>query len=72
MSEAPKKLLIVQAAGLSQALPVDRLIFRPIAGIFPALTCPVQASFRTALPPTRHGMIANGLFHRGLGKCLFW
>jgi predicted AlkP superfamily pyrophosphatase or phosphodiesterase len=72
VSDSTKKLLIVQAAGLSRELPVDGLAFRPIAGVFPALTCTAQASFRTASPASSHGMIANGLFHRSLSKCLFW
>ena len=72
MSQPPKKLLIVQAAGLSRQLPVYGLIFRPLEAVFPALTCTAQASFRTAAPPSSHGVIANGLFHRALVRCLFW
>ena len=72
MSQRPKKLLVVQAAGLSRKLEVKGLALRPIGGVFPALTSTVQASFRTASAPSSHGMIANGLFSRRLSKCLFW
>ncbi|NOY75614.1 MAG: alkaline phosphatase family protein [Kiritimatiellaeota bacterium] len=40
--------------------------------VFPALTCPVQASFRTGATPENHGMIANGIFDRRLRKPMFW
>jgi predicted AlkP superfamily pyrophosphatase or phosphodiesterase len=46
--------------------------FHEAEGVFPALTCTVQASFRTAAPPSEHGMVANGLYHRDLMKPLFW
>ena len=58
------KLLVIQAAALSRPPNVDGLEFRSIGSVFPALTCSVQASFRTACPPSNHGMIANGLFAR--------
>lgn len=40
--------------------------------VFPALTCPVQASFRTATSPSEHGICANGFFHREIRKTFFW
>ncbi len=43
-----------------------------MASIFPAVTCPVQASMRTALPPAGHGMVANGGYFPQLKKVLFW
>ncbi len=78
MGKADKKLLIIQAAALSQAtalahpLDVGDVSFSPVATITPAVTCTVQASFRTASPPGEHGMIANGLYHRNLAKVMFW
>lgn len=48
------------------------LTFRKTETIFPALTCTVQASFRTAALPSQHGMVANGLYVRELNKPLFW
>ena len=74
-----KKLLILDVAALGYDLLADRdlteiagLTFRPAETVFPALTCPVQASFRTARPPGAHGMVANGLFFRDLHRPMFW
>ena len=67
-----KKLLIIQAAALAHKLNIDGLKSNVIQSVFPALTCTVQASFRTASSPARHGMIANGLFYRNLNRPMFW
>ena len=74
-----KRLVIVQVAGLGyeflrrQGHDTWRdLKFQPLDCVFPALTCTAQASFRTALPPSGHGMIANGLYHRDLRRPLLW
>ena len=48
------------------------LNFTPLEPVFPAVTCPAQATLRTGLPPAGHGIIANGLFQRDLGKTFFW
>ncbi len=73
---AGKKLLVIQVAALGQAqaqgLDCKHPPLRTMDGAFPALTCTVQAGFRTALPPSGHGMIANGLFCRNLRKVMFW
>ena len=71
-----KRLLVVQVAGLSEAiareLKVDGLQWRAMDSVFPAVTCTVQASFRTASAPSAHGMIANGLYDRRLRRAMFW
>lgn len=73
-----KRLLIVEVAGLgwdqaSRLSPgLSGLKFQPAETVFPAVTCTVQASFRTAALPCSHGMVANGLFFRELRKALFW
>jgi predicted AlkP superfamily pyrophosphatase or phosphodiesterase len=74
-----KKLLIVQVAALGydllrqhHGLCWEGLEFKAADSIFPALTCPVQASFRTGNTPAAHGMVANGIFDRQLMKPLFW
>ncbi len=73
------KLLIVQiAAGGADLL--DRLGRTTLAdlparrtrGVFPAVTCTAQASFRTATTPDGHGMVANGCYFRDLRKPMFW
>jgi len=73
------KLLIIQIAGLgfdfasAQGLQeIEGCAIKPIQPVFPALTCTAQATLRTALPPSRHGMIANGFMDRSLRRPLFW
>ncbi|NOY81628.1 MAG: alkaline phosphatase family protein [Kiritimatiellaeota bacterium] len=77
---ARTRLLIVQTAALSrnvveaspaleQALPG---IVSDLSPVFPALTCPAQASFRTAAGPALHGVVANGRFDRVLCRADFW
>lgn len=48
------------------------LPFETLKVPFPAVTCSVQASFRTAAYPAHHGMVANGLYLRDFAKPLFW
>jgi predicted AlkP superfamily pyrophosphatase or phosphodiesterase len=73
-----KKLLIIQAAGLGHALAqrhgmrLAGAAPRPLETVFPALTCPVQASFRTATLPAAHGLVANGRYDRALRRAAFW
>ena len=67
-----KKLLIVEVAGLTHDFEIAGLNSQTIESVFPAVTCTVQASFRTASYPSKHGMIANGLFYRKLGRPMFW
>lgn len=73
-----RKLLVVQVAAFGWDL-VGRHkegaggpVFRKAATVFPAVTCTVQASFRTALGPAEHGMAANGLYFRDLRRVMFW
>lgn len=67
-----RKLLIIAVAGLSKRLELGAPHGGFAQSIFPALTCTVQAGFRTAALPAVHGMVANGFFFRSLGKPLFW
>ena len=67
-----KKLLVVEVAGLSHEPEIAGLHSHAIQSVFPALTCTVQASFRTASPPGKHGMVANGSFFRKLNRPMFW
>ncbi len=74
----PPRFLVVQCAALGWNLfPPERpvladLTFAPLETPRPGLTCSAQAAFRTAAPASRHGMIANGLYHRLLRRPLFW
>jgi hypothetical protein len=44
----------------------------PLAPCFPAVTCPVQATLTTGVPPSRHGIVANGLFDRRSRHLEMW
>ncbi len=73
------KLLVIQAAGLGLDFATDNGLteiegfeIKPLQPVFPALTCTAQATLRTALPPARHGMPANGFMERTLRRVLFW
>jgi predicted AlkP superfamily pyrophosphatase or phosphodiesterase len=76
MDKGTNKLLIVNVAALGRNVvsrhPIDGMEFRFMEPVFPAVTCTVQASFRTGLLPRDHGMVANGLFFRDLRKPMFW
>ncbi|GAB4251329.1 MAG: alkaline phosphatase family protein [Candidatus Methylacidiphilales bacterium] len=72
-----KKLLVIQVAALGENLAVHASErwgagWFPLEATFPALTCPVQAAFRTGKAVSDHGMVANGLYFRDLEKVLFW
>ena len=74
-----EKGLIIQVAALGHDLlrrsnhaTLNGMPIHPVKPVFPALTCPFQASFRTGLNPDQHGMTANGLFNRTLCKASFW
>ena len=75
---ANAKLLVVQVAGLGYELAQQHGLscgghaFQPMQTVFPAVTCPVQASFRTALPPGAHGVVSNGVYCRKLRRTAFW
>lgn len=79
-AEKMKKLLVVQVAALGaeflshhrQKLELADIKFKPIQTVFPAVTCTVQASFRTGQLPNEHGMVGNGFFSRELRKPMFW
>lgn len=45
---------------------------RPVSPLLPAVTCSVQASYLTGLPPSGHGAVANGWYFRDLSEVLFW
>ena len=75
-----KKLLVIQVAGLGYDLLVKQaggtdwagLRWQAAESVFPAVTCPVQASFRTAAAPAEHGMVSNGIWSRALRRPSFW
>jgi predicted AlkP superfamily pyrophosphatase or phosphodiesterase len=44
----------------------------PIRAVTPAVTCTAQATFLTGLPPSGHGIVANGWYFRELAQIWFW
>lgn len=45
---------------------------RPLQTVTPAVTCSVQATFLTGLPPSGHGAVANGWLFRDLSEVWLW
>ena len=73
------KSLTVVVAGFGARLLEERkvkslagLTFTSHESVFPALTCPAQATLRTGLRPESHGIVLNGVWMNDLVKPLFW
>ena len=73
------KKLTVMAAGLGYRLletngmtEMAGLRFGAAPSVFPAVTCVAQASLRTGLGPSEHGMVSNGYWSDKLQKPVFW
>jgi predicted AlkP superfamily pyrophosphatase or phosphodiesterase len=45
---------------------------RPLTTILPAVTCSVQSTFTTGMPPSGHGCVGNGWYFRELAEIGFW
>ncbi|PWT71050.1 MAG: alkaline phosphatase family protein, partial [Proteobacteria bacterium] len=45
---------------------------RPLSTVTPAVTTTVQSTFLTGLPPSGHGIVANGWYFRDLAEVWFW
>jgi predicted AlkP superfamily pyrophosphatase or phosphodiesterase len=45
---------------------------RPLRTVMPAVTCTVQSTFLTGLPPSGHGIVGNGWYFRDLSEIWFW
>ena len=39
---------------------------------FPAVTCTAQSTYLTGAPPSGHGIVGNGWYHRELAEVQFW
>ena len=75
------KLLVVIAVGLRPKDLANAPALRglgehgfiaPLDTVFPAVTCSVQASFLTGLPPSGHGAVGNGWYFRDLAQVMLW
>jgi predicted AlkP superfamily pyrophosphatase or phosphodiesterase len=40
--------------------------------VLPAVTCSVQSTLLTGLPPSEHGIVGNGWYFRDLGEVFLW
>jgi predicted AlkP superfamily pyrophosphatase or phosphodiesterase len=45
---------------------------RPLKTVLPAVTCSVQATLLTGLPPSGHGAVANGWYFRDIAEVNLW
>lgn len=45
---------------------------RPLTTVTPAVTCTVQSTLVTGLPPSGHGAVANGWYFRDMAEVLLW
>jgi predicted AlkP superfamily pyrophosphatase or phosphodiesterase len=45
---------------------------RPMKPVLPAVTCSVQSTLMTGVPPSGHGAVANGWYFRDLAEVLLW
>jgi predicted AlkP superfamily pyrophosphatase or phosphodiesterase len=77
-----KPLIVLDVVGLSpkhigsdtpclQRL-AQRGALRPLTTVTPAVTCTVQSTLLTGLPPDGHGAVGNGWFFDDLGEIFFW
>ncbi len=74
--------LVILAVGLSPALVgehtprlkrlAERGAMRPLRTVTPAVTCTVQSTLATGLPPSGHGAVANGWYFRDLSEVWLW
>ncbi len=76
-----RQVVVIDVVGLTPALlphapHLTRLAAEgfaaPLLPVFPAVTCPVQATLLTGLPPARHGIVGNGWYFRDLAEVWFW
>jgi predicted AlkP superfamily pyrophosphatase or phosphodiesterase len=74
--------LVILVVGLTPALlgphtpNLQRLAtqggMRPLRTVLPAVTCSVQSTLVTGLPPSGHGCVANGWYVRDLAEVMMW
>jgi len=77
-----RRTVVINAVGLTPALlgsdapNLTRLAskgaVRPVRAVTPAVTCTMQSTFVTGLPPFGHGCVANGWYDRDLAEMMFW
>lgn len=78
----PKKLLVINAVGLTPALVGPRTphlaklasdgFQASLGAVLPAVTCSAQATMLTGELPAVHGVVGNGWYFRELSEVLLW
>src|SRR5271156_1745293 len=76
------RLAVINVVGLTESLISEhtpriaefrkRGALASIVPAFPAVTCTAQSNYLTGLTPDRHGIVANGWYHRELAEVQFW
>ncbi len=79
---AMHRTLVVLVVGLSQRLVGPHTpelaamaaagAVRPVSPVLPAVTCSVQSTLLTGLPPSGHGVVANGWYTREEAEVRLW
>lgn len=78
---SPRPLVVLDVVGLTGKLLLhtpriaklaETGFSAPLDPVFPAVTCPVQSTLLTGLPPSGHGVVANGWYWRDLAQVLYW
>ncbi len=78
VSNPPKQLIVLAAAAGFDLLKtrgitsLAGLSMQAMPSLFPALTCPIQATLRTGLPPQAHTLLANGFYDKHTRRTAFW
>lgn len=77
-----KKTLVILVVGLAPHLVgphtpnlaklAKRGGLRPLSTVTPAVTCTAQSTLVTGLPPSEHGIVANGWYFKDLCEVLLW
>ncbi|MFZ3584750.1 alkaline phosphatase family protein [Loktanella sp. DJP18] len=81
-SHAMHPVLVILVVGLAPQLIgrdtpnlkrlAQRGALRPLETVTPAVTCTVQSTLVTGLPPSSHGAVANGWYFRDLREVMLW
>ena len=77
----PHDTAVILVVGLNRALLrhaprlsalAARGVVHRLRPVLPAVTCSVQSSMLTGLPPHDHGIVGNGWYDRALAEVHFW
>jgi len=76
-----RPLVLLDVVGLTPTTLAQMPNLRALAGrgwqarlgtVLPAVTCSVQSTLLTGLPPAEHGIVGNGWYFRELGEIFLW